>query len=207
MKRKNIFLVLLLFIALQNFGQDKYNRWALTFGVGGVLYSEQDEVYFGVLYSEKDDIDFIGRFVRQFPRLSASRYISKNLTLSGSISFAFKHTQRYTTYDSEIRYDFGTSQNTISPYILLGGSLVHAENILPTLNFGSGGTLWFSKEFGIHGQFMYKFNEERFTSQKSHFYGSLGIVYRFSSLGVSYSPKNSPIVPDLNRKRIWNNKQ
>lgn len=67
----------------------------------------------------------------------------------------------------------------------LGGSYVVAEETTPTLNIGAGTTFWVKPNYGINLQFMYKFSEDRFKSQYSHFYPSIGFVYSFKSRNLN----------------------
>lgn len=188
MKRKfTFFVVIFLFLTLQNFGQNENHKWAVSFGFGTVNYSKENAAAVG------------GRFIPQFPRLSAARYMFKNVTFVGSISGTFNDSQKYTTLDGEARYDFGTSKNKITPYVVIGGSLVKSKHLLPTLNYGIGGTLWISDHFGLHAQLLHKYNEKRFKSQTSHSFFSTGLVYRFSLKKATEGNSST-------RKRIWESK-
>ena len=184
---KHIVLILVFLFTLNSFSQNEVNNWAVTLGSGSVLYSVENGPDMG------------GRLISQFPRISVAAYVFKNITLAGSISTDFNDNQKYTTYDGEVRYDFGTSENTINPYILIGGSLIKSKHVLPTLNFGIGGTLWISDHFGLQGVIMHKYNEERFQSQRSHTYGAVGVTYRFSLSGGNGRSTSG-------RKRIWESK-
>lgn len=184
---KYIFLAVIFLFTFKGLSQNQENNWAITIGTGSVLYSEENGAAMG------------GRLIPQFPRLSVATYIFKNITLAGSISTDFNDNQEYTTYDGEVRYDFGTSENIINPYVLIGGSFIQSKNLLPTLNFGIGGTLWISDHFGLQGVLMHKYNEERFQSQRSHTYGSVGVTYRFSLSGGNSNSSSG-------RKRIWESK-
>jgi hypothetical protein len=105
--------------------------------------------------------------------------MSYNITFVGSFSSTIGGNKKYTTFDGLVRYDFGTSQNIFVPYVLIGGSLINASSVTPTINFGAGNTYWFSDKYGFNFQIMYKYSEDEFTSQKSHFMISVGFVYSF----------------------------
>lgn len=191
---KNIFLFLVLSIfSFSAFAQSKDSKWAVTFGSASVLYSVEDASELRSISALKGG----SRYILLFPRLSVARYMFKNVTFVASIASSFKDTQKYTSFDGEARYDFGTSENKLSPYISIGGSFIDAHILLPTLNFGAGGTLWISDRFGVNGQLNYRYNEERFRSQRSHLFGSAGLVFLFSSKG------NKSVIRDSGRKRIW----
>lgn len=199
MKRKLIIhTIFFLLLSVKSFTQNEEKKWFLSIGSSSVLYSQEDASAVG------------GRYKNQFPRLSAGFYAFKNVTLVGSLSFTLSSPQEYATLDGSARYDFGTSKNTISPFVTIGGSLIKSNRskyLLPTLNFGGGATIWISEKLGLTGELMYKYNEERFQSQKSHTFASAGIVYRFSLFGNSTSSSSgSKVIKDSNRKRIWNKK-
>ena len=120
-----------------------------------------------------------GSFVYQSPRINISKYIFKNLTLDAGFSTAIFDSQKYTTFDGILRYDFGTSFNNTVPYVLIGGSIVSAARPTPTLNIGVGNTFWVYPSYGINFQLIYKYSENRFESQYSHLYPSVGLVYSF----------------------------
>ena len=166
--RKAFLFLVVLFLSQQLFSQNSENKW--TFGV-----SLASAKYITKLQARKVG----GQFVYQTPRLNLSKYMFSGLTLDGGVSTAIGDTQKYTTLDGTIRYDFGTSDNNVVPYVLLGGSILIANRPTPTLNFGAGNTFWFSQRYGLNIQFMYKYSEERFESQFSHYYTSVGLVYSF----------------------------
>ena len=185
-KRIYLFSLSILFTtAIQS--QDISNKWAINIGSGLVIYPGKYDRNMGFRYTE------------QFPRFSISRYMFKNITFSGALSISPIQRKKYTTFDGEIRYDFCTSENIISIYALIGGSIIENKKmVLPTLNFGAGGTLWISDSWGLNSQLMYKYIPEVAKNyQKPHIYAGGGIVYRFSNRTTSQ--KN----PTLNRKRLW----
>lgn len=181
--KKEYLIILFLFLTMSLQSQDSNNKWVVGFGAGGVLYSAEDGPAIGYRYSE------------QFPRLSFAKYIFKNISFSGAFSTSIDPNRKYTTVDGELRYDFGTSENRISPYVLIGGSFIDSKYLLPGLNFGVGGTLWVSDRIGLNGQLVYKYNHLGFESQRSHTYGAGSIVYRFS-LGSGTNRRDG-------RRRIW----
>lgn len=181
-------IVLYLFLGLSVQSQNITDRWAFSIGAGGVLYSEKDLRSIGYQYSE------------QFPRFSIARYMFKNVTFAGSFSQSIDDNKKYLTFDSEIRYDFGTSENLINIYALVGGSLIDTNYLLPLVNFGAGGTLWIFQNVGLQGQLIYKYNNSGFQSQASHIFGSGGIVYCFAIGGENkYSTRGRK----KKRTRLW----
>ena len=103
--KKLIYLFLILStMAIQS--QDINNKWAINIGFVGIKY-----------YGDSDsNRGFVS--AKQFPRISISRYTSKNITLSGAFSTSPNKTNKYTTFDGEIRYDFGASENIVSQAVL-----------------------------------------------------------------------------------------
>lgn len=168
-KTHNYFAIVFLFLALHAVGQTKNNKWTFGMDVAWVRYSEADKIAVG------------GKFINQTPRFSLAKYMFKNVVFVGSVSTAIGDNQTYTTFDGAARYDFGTSQNKVVPYALIGGSFINARVLTPTLNFGAGSTLWFSPKYGLNVQLLYKFSEERFSSQRSHIMPSIGLVYSFGA--------------------------
>lgn len=184
-----ILLALLLIIKSEIKGQDQNNRWAASFGGAFLIYPED---------VGRQNIGFI--YNSQLPRFSLARYMFKNVTFVGAFSTSFEE-HVYTTFDGEARYDFGTSENSLSIYGLVGASLVNSKDYLaPFINFGGGGTLWVSDRLGLNGQLILKMNYLNLELQGSHVYASGGIVYRFSFFGGS---SNRNIRRDRSRKRIW----
>jgi hypothetical protein len=185
-EKKNYVIILFLFLFTSLQAQDINNRWTVGIGSGSLLYSENDLKSIGFRYAE------------QFPRISIARYMFKNVTFAGSFSQSVDDNKKYITFDGELRYDFGTSENLITVYALLGGSLIDTKHLLPLVNFGIGGNLWVYKNFGFAGQFIYKYNNSGFQSQASHVFASAGIVYRFSvdTDGIRRAGKKT-------RTRLW----
>ena len=159
-KRIYLFSLSILFTtAIQS--QDISNKWAINIGSGLVIYPGK--------YDRNMGLGF--KYSEQFPRISISRYMFKNITFSVALSISPIQRKKYTTFDGEIRYDFGTSENIISIYALIGGSIIENKKmVLPTLNFGAGGTLWISDSWGLNSQLMYKYIQEVAKNyQKPHF--------------------------------------
>ena len=167
MKIKCYYLsLLLLFLTISTFGQNETSKWTFGVDLASVKYSEADG---------RSPI-IKGEFISQSPRFSLARHMFLGVTFVGSVSTSIGDNQDYTTIDGVARYDFKTSQNNTVPYVLIGGSFVKALRLTPTLNFGVGSTFWFSDKYGLNIQAMYKFSEERFTSQKSHIFPTIGLV-------------------------------
>lgn len=191
MKKKYI-LVLFLFLTIMLQGQDNNNKWAVSIGGGIMNYNPK----YGTPSSA------VGyRWVEMLPHFTVARYVAKNLTISGSFGIALQESSRYQigTFRDEVqvqwaaRYDFGTSENIFSPYVLFGGSLISARgNTATTLDLGIGGTLWVYRRFGLTGQAMQRINYAGLESQPSHQFVSVGIVYRFNLGGEN------------GRRRLWN---
>ncbi|QOD59647.1 hypothetical protein H9I45_09780 [Polaribacter haliotis] len=167
--RINFNFVLLFFLtfSIGTIAQNKQNKWTAGVSIAGAKYSLDAGRVVG------------GQLANQSPRLNISRYIFKGLVLDAGFATAVGDKQKYTTFDGTLRYDFGTSIDNVVPYVLLGGSFISATKLTPTLNFGGGATFWFTQQYGMNLQVMYKFSESKFESQKSHVYPSIGFVYSF----------------------------
>ena len=172
-----IFILFLLF-SLSVFGQRKDNKWTATLAYASAFYSLEDATEL----KSASAIDGNSTHISIFPRISIARYITKGVTLVASISTTSKNVQDYTSIDGELRYDFGTSEEKFIPYVVLGISSVEAEDRTQTYNFGAGSTLWLNENIGIQAQASYRYSGENFINQRSHIFGSAGLVFRFSDL-------------------------
>lgn len=177
---KSIFLVFFLFCSFVVNAQNPEERWTAGLHAGSVLYSDAGGANVG------------GSYIDQLPRITLSRYMFKNITFQAGLGISTIDAQKYTTFDGLAKYDFGNSYDKLVPYVFIGGSFIDAKRVTPTLNFGVGNTFWFSPNYGINAQLMYKFSENRFESQSSHIYTSIGIVY-------SFKPRNMV-------RRLWHMK-
>jgi len=166
--------ILFLFIGIQlTSAQSKESRWVVGAG-------------FGVAKFGSNDASFIGdQFNFQVPRLHATRYFFKGLSLDTGVSFntlnkvpGMSNSISYLSLDGAVKYDFDMSDEGIVPYIMLGGSIMKTEyKMTPTINFGGGGTYWMNNRYGINVQLMYKHSLSMYKSMRSHMYFSIGAVY------------------------------
>lgn len=181
MKRKHLTYLLLFCLFIEGLNAQSFeNKWVFGAHLGAGLYQDAAGKIVG------------GNIAGQIPRFTLSMYFKKGITLEGGFGLSTIDSQKYNTFDGAIRYDFGRDTENSVPYVLLGGSFIYAKELTPTLNFGIGNTFWIFPQYGLNIQMMYKFSENRFTSQRSHFYPSAGIVY-------SFKPRN------LNH-RLWDRK-
>ena len=171
----NYLSILFLLLTMSLYSQSADNKWTFGLDLAFVKYSDADALTLG------------GAYVKQIPRFSLAKYMFSGVTFVGSVSTSIGDNKKYTTFDGVARYDFGTSRNNVVPYIFVGGSLVKAASLTPTLDFGAGNTFWFSNKYGLNIQMMYKFSQGRFSNQKSHIMPSIGIVYSF--IGRSLNPR------------------
>ena len=181
MKKRIIYILLFCFCISSSFSQfsgSDNSNWAVGVSLAGTNYSFEDKDLVG------------GQFIYQIPRVNISKYIFYGITLDAGFSMNLFTDVKYTTFDGVARYDFGTTYDDVVPYVLIGGSIISGLRTTPTLNFGAGNTFWISSRIGINVQAMYKYSEEKFESQRSHVYGSFGLVYSF---GARFS-----------HRRLWN---
>jgi hypothetical protein len=168
MNFKILITVILLAFSFHTNAQKENDNWALDVGVAIVKYSDANSKIVGETS------------IVQFPRLAISRYMSHNLTIGGAFSAALGN-QQYITFDGFSRYDFGTSENSVVPYVLLGASFIAVKKVTPTINVGLGSTFWFFEDYGIKLQVMQKIANSKFSSQKSHTMISASLVYNFNT--------------------------
>lgn len=176
-KKNSIIGVLFLFIFSISLSQSADSKWVFGVHLASALYQDVDGKKIG------------GSYISQIPRLSIAMYYKKGFTLEGAIGFSTIDNQQYNTFDGTIRYDFNNSAEKVVPYVLIGGSIIDAASPTPTLNFGVGNTFWIFPNYGFNIQLMYKYSQDQFQSQFSHFYPSGGIIY---------SPKARNLHP-----RLW----
>lgn len=170
MSNKNfICTVLFLLCAISLVAQNKESKWTAGISLASAKYTVTQSKVVG------------GEFVFQTPRFNISRYFAKGFKLDAGFATALGDSQKYTTFDGTLRYDFNRSDENTVPYIMLGGSFISAKAFTPTLNFGVGNTFWFSQKYGINIQAMYRLSQDKFSSQTSHLYTSVGVVYSFIS--------------------------
>jgi len=169
MKTKILIISLLFAFIVQLKAQNEKQKWTAGISLASAHYM-----------TEFQGKALGGKYVYQTPRFTISKYMFSNITFDAGISMAIFDSQAYTTFDGIARYDFGTSDNNVVPYLLLGGSFIKAKMLTPTVNVGAGNTFWFSQKYGFNLQVMYKYSEGKFESQYSHFYTSIGVVYSFS---------------------------
>ncbi|WP_439127851.1 hypothetical protein [Polaribacter sp.] len=179
MKFRFFILIAIVAFSFQSKAQNENQKWSFGVSIAGAKYSLEAGKVVG------------GQLAYQSPRLNISRYIFKGFTLDAAFATAIGDNQKYTTFDGAIRYDFGTSENNVVPYLVVGGSIISALRPTSTTNFGGGTTFWFSPKFGLNMQLLYKLSPTNYESQRSHLYASFGLVY---SLG------NRSLNP-----RLWDN--
>jgi hypothetical protein len=185
-KSLKIFLTFF-FIGAQLVGQNKENKWVVGASIGVVKFASEDSKFIGE------------QFIFQLPKLNVSRYFYSGLILDAAISFntineigsLYQNDVSYLSLDGALKYDFGTSNNNLVPYVLLGSSLLKTTyKMTPTLNIGAGATFWLNSRYGFNTQLLYKTSPESFESMRSHIYFSVGLVY---------SLRQRTLVP-----RLWN---
>lgn len=170
---KKFFLVIFLMSSFFLNSQNNESKWTVTLSLASAKFTDNQGKVLG------------GSFINQTPRISISKYLFKNLTADAGFSTAIFDSQKYTTFDGILRYDFGTSFDNVVPYVLIGGSFISAAKLTPTINLGAGNTFWIKPNYGINLQLIYKYSEDRFESQYSHFYPTVGIVYSLSSRNMN----------------------
>lgn len=174
MKHKNIYIfTLFLFFGLQLSSQNFDNKWTVAIGGGAAMYSNAAGEVVG------------GALTDQSIRINVSRYLFENFTLDAAYSLSLFDSQKYTSLDATVRYDFETSNYNTVPYILVGTSIVNQIKSTPTLNFGFGNTFWLFENYGLNFQLMYKYSASKYETQRSHLFPSLGFVYSFGSRNLN----------------------
>ncbi|WP_439130254.1 hypothetical protein [Polaribacter sp.] len=168
-KSKLLKIVLVIVLSTNSLrAQELSEKWGIGLNTSSVLYSSEDGPTVG------------GRYIATLPGISVSRYLGKKVTISVMFSNAINDTQQYFSSDFNLSYDIFNPDSFLRPYLLAGVGVVNLLDSGLTLNLGGGGTLWVSKNIGLNAQLMYKVSTIGGELQKSHFFGSAGIVYSFS---------------------------
>ncbi len=159
---------LLLFNVLSINAQDFNEKWGIGLNSASVLYSAEDGTTVG------------GRYIATVPGISISRYLGNKMTISVMFSNSMNDTQQYFSSDFNLSYDIFNPDSFLRPYLLGGVGVVNLLDTGLTLNVGGGGTLWIANNIGLNAQLIYKVSTIGGELQKSHIFGSAGIVYSFS---------------------------
>lgn len=160
---------LMLFSVLITNSQELSDKWGIGLNSASVLYSAEDGGTVG------------GRYIATLPGISISKYLGNKLTVSVTFSNAINDSQQYFSSDFNVTYDIFNPKGFLRPYMLAGVGVVNLLDTGLTLNLGGGGTLWVFKNVGLNGQLIYKMSTIGGEFQRSHFFGSAGIIYSFSS--------------------------
>ena len=168
---KKVLITLTILIYTTSFlAQSKESKWTAGVSYALAKYTPEQSKIMG------------DQFVYQFPRLDVSRHLVGGFSLNAAIAagqIIDPQLNEYLTLDATLRYDFNRSDDNAVPYLLLGVSSINGLISSSTLNFGLGNTLWFSQQYGVNFQAMFRYSSDKTYLQKSHKYFSVGIVYSF----------------------------
>jgi hypothetical protein len=125
----------------------------------------------------------------QFPKLNVLKSISSEFSLEAAMTIGtfeairIKNEFDYLSLDMNLIYNFNLSENKFVPYFGIGASFIGAlkalENSKPMLgiNVMTGGTLWFSSNWGLNSQIGYKFAPGNTEVLNNHIQLTAGVVY------------------------------
>ena len=125
----------------------------------------------------------------QFPKLNVLKSISSEFSLEAAMTIGtfeairIKNEFDYLSLDMNLIYNFNLSENKFVPYFGIGASFIGAlkalENSKPMLgiNVMTGGTLWFSSNWGLNSQIGYKFAPGNNEVLNNHIQLTAGVVY------------------------------
>ncbi len=182
MCKKVLFSIIFLFVITKIIGQQQRQiGWDWQIGVGGDIVRFNDE-----------DAKYIGdKHLIQIPRFNITRRLNHFFALDGSISFGafdsvvINNQVPYFSLDGSLRFKYITTYERLDPYIFIGGSIVQSDpkrKTTPTINAGTGLTVWLTEGIGINGQALYKHSLESFESMRSHIQVSFSVIF-----GVNFS--------------------
>jgi hypothetical protein len=177
MKRLLLITICILFFlkSEKKYAQD---AWIVELGVSLTGYKREHAVIIGDYH------------LLQTPRFSVSREINDKLSadFSSSISFVgdlgvLKNWVTYSSLNFSLRYELYSSK-FLNPYVSFGGGIAnHQVKNATTLNLGLGNKYWFSENYGINTQFIYKISDPIF----SHWQISLGLMVDLSNINITRS--------------------
>ena len=125
----------------------------------------------------------------QFPKLNVLKSISSEFSLEAAMTIgtfqaiSIANEFDYLSLDMNLIYNFNLSENKFIPYFGIGASFIGAlkalENSKPMLgiNVMTGGTLWFSSNWGLNSQIGYKFAPGNTEVLNNHIQLTAGVVY------------------------------
>ncbi|MEN8836304.1 MAG: hypothetical protein ABF265_09765, partial [Polaribacter sp.] len=104
MSIKSVFFSLFLVaIITESTAQNKKSEWVIGTSFALAKFTDFQGTILG------------GSFINQSPRINISKYLFKSFTADVGFSTAIFDTQKYTTFDAVLRYDFGTSMHNVVP--------------------------------------------------------------------------------------------
>lgn len=171
-KNKLFYFFAFLLLSISNsVAQEGSRSWSIGLNSSSVLYSKQDVPDLG------------GRYIGIIPGVSFGKYLGKKMTVSFAFSKSINDSQKYVSVDANLNYELFNPAYKLRIYSLGGISIVNLLETGVTLNVGVGGTLWITDRFGLNGQLMYKLSVLGGHFQRSHIFGSAGIVYSLNLSG------------------------
>ena len=173
-KNKLFYFLAFLLISINKINaQESARSWSIGLNSSSVLYSEKDGPVVG------------GRYIAIIPGVSLSKYIGNKMTVSFTLSKSIQDVQKYVSTGANLNYELFNPAYKLRIYALGGISIVNLLETGITLNLGGGGTLWMTDRIGFNGQLMYKLSALGGDFQRSHIFGTAGIVYSLNLGGSS----------------------
>ena len=173
-KNKLFYFLAFLLISINKINaQESARSWSIGLNTSSVLYSKNDGPVVG------------GRYIATVPGVSLSKYIGNKMTVSFGLSKSIRDSQKYMSGDANLNYELFNPAYKLRIYALGGISIVNLLETGITLNLGGGGTLWMTDRIGFNGQLMYKLSALGGDFQRSHIFGTAGIVYSLNLGGPS----------------------
>lgn len=184
----HLFLISLL-LYQKSYAQSENNLWVFGIGANAIDFfptnatnTGNDGGFLNELFNVEDHWNFGG------PQLLATRYLVKNLSVDGLLSF--NQITKYgdvpvdkTTYigmDVNLRYSFIDTSKDFTIFALAGGGYTFAFYSGGTVNAGAGANYWFTDTLGLNFEALYKYNSSDFRLAP-HFYYGLSLVFRVNA--------------------------
>lgn len=190
LRKTPILLLLFSLLCIQlNYSQNENNLWIVGVGANAIDYfpshapnTGNDDGFLNELFNVRDHWNIGG------PQIMATRYLVKNLSVDGLLSF--NQITKYgdvpvdkTTYfgvDINLRYSFIDTAKDFTVFVLAGGGYTTAFYSGGTLNAGGGVNYWFTETVGVNFEALYKYNSSDF-KLAPHFYYGLNLVFKLNT--------------------------
>ncbi len=185
-------IALLCLCSFVSFAQNQEYKWSVGLGVNAIDFFPTGESSFKTgntggrfneIFNINDHWNKAG-----IPKLSVSRHLWRRFSVEASfLSNTIKHIGdfevddlSYRALDATIHYSILKKNTTWHPYIASGAGYTWVDDKgAGTFNFGFGMDYWFSRNWGLNLNGLWKYSPPEYENVLEHFAYSFSILYRF----------------------------